>query len=214
MTESELTCIDALLALPGLSANSAFDGRPIYCDSVHPEIEFHSEELRKAGFISYANLPDFRHRRPYEHSLWVRRADNRCVPELYALATIRYGRLTPVPGVQPYWTDKDWRNNNSSNVSVSLPRVSIVPPISSKYGVRAGTPEYWRKYYEDPANRAKQRAAAKKHAARKREEIRTAKQALEVAEGPDPLKDLRDRIMGEDGRRGDDDDRNFGHEED
>lgn len=200
MKDEELDLIDKLLSLPGNPEK--FDGRPITCAVVHPEIELHESALLEAGFVSYAYLPDFRSRRQYERSLWLRRADNRAVPELYVLATMKYGKLVPAIGVQPYWTDKDFTNNHISNVSLALPKVVKGAPVS-RYGVRSGTPEYYKKYYSDPSNRAKQREASKRHAARRRDIVRSAEDAVASTDGgADALQQLRERILGtEDGRK-------------
>lgn len=178
-------------------------GHPIFCTSPHPERELKNQVLLDEGWVSYcdpAAMPTFRHRRPYERSLWVRRADNRCAPELYILAVMKFGADMIRADAEPFWTDKDWNNNTVDNVS--LPIKAKHEPRVSKFGARAGTPEYRKKYYAVPENAEKQRASARTSAARKRARVRQAK-----AENVDLFQELRDKILGPDQRKLDDDDR-------
>lgn len=205
LTETQLKTIDDILALPGPGANKLYTGQPLVCTATHPDVDLLNEELRSEGWISYAQFPTFRPRRVYERSLWVRRPDDRIAPELYVLATMKFGELKP--GTEPFWADGDWTNNVLSNVAVPT-NADTSKRILSKYGVRSTTPEYRRIYYSDPTNKARQRTAAREHARRKRAEALDAQRALEAA-GVDTKELYRDTLLP-DGRKGEDDDRDTG----
>lgn len=174
-----------------------------FCSSPHPDKDLKSQLLLDEGWVSYcdpAAMPTFRHRRPYERSLWVRRADNRCAPELYVLAVMRFGPEMVRADAEPFWTDKDWRNNTIENIS--LPVKADHERRTSAYGARAGTPEYRKRYFSVPENKEKQRAAARKSAARKRAMVKKAK-----VDNVDLFQQLKEQILGPDQRKLDDDDR-------
>lgn len=188
---------DAFLQAIDLLVN---EGKVTYCAVRHPEQDLLNEALRAEGWESYCDpavLGTFRVRRPYERSLWLRKADNRCAPELYVLAAMKFGK--GILDAEPYWADKDWTNNVMENVA--LPEPVVPQERQSKYGVKAGTPEYRKAYSADPDNKARQRAASRKHATERREAIRRAK-----IDNADALEELRKRILGPDRRRGEDDD--------
>lgn len=174
-------------------------GNPQFCSMPHPEKDLTNKLLLAEGWVSYCDplaYPTYHHRRPYERSLWLRRVDNRCAPELLVLAVMKFGALMIRADAEPFWTDKNWLNNSIDNVSMPLkPEVG-----SSKIGARAGTPEYRKLYYAIPENRDKQRLAARKSAARKRALVRRAR-----TENVDVFQQLKDQILGP-VVRGDDDD--------
>lgn len=195
-TDDVLDAIDRLIARPGIAGNERHTGKALFTSASHPDVDLLNDELREHGWETYAHLLPFRPRRPYEKSLWVRRADGRTIPEIHALAIIKFGVTLDT---DPFWSDGDCTNNVSSNISIVQQHD---PQLRrSKYGVRSTTPEYRKKYYENPENKARQREAAKVHAAKKRKQIKAAKEAL-GDDLPDTLPQLKP-----DGRRGEEDDR-------
>lgn len=194
ITELELHAIDVLVNA----------GTPTECSVQHTDVDQFDEEIRAAGFLAYAALPDYQSRRPYERSLWCMRADGRCVPEIFLLATIRYGVLSDVV---PKWADGNATNNCKANVVlVKVGNPGVDGRVAkNKYGVPAGTPEYRKRYFSDPENRQRQQNAARKSAEKKRTEVKKAKVVLP----PDDLDLLAKKILMPDGRKGTDDDRMF-----
>lgn len=194
LTDEQLHAIDVIIS----------DGTPTTCAVTHPDVDLFDEDLRAAGFIAYAALPDFKSRRPYEKSLWVWRSDGRCVPELYALATIKFGTLPP--DVNARWSDGHATNKDLSNVSLVKMHLTEDGRIArNRYGVQAGTPEYRKKYYSDPANKERQKAHSRKSAQKRRVAFQVATQMS----SPTDLETLRKKLLMPDLRRGDEDDRIF-----
>lgn len=177
-------------------------GQVTMCQEAHPDVDLLNPVLRQQGWVSYANIEPFRSRRPYERSLWLRRPDGRCAPELWVLALLKFGLDVLQQGREPYWIDKDWTHSEMENVSVPQP----AQPRKSRYGVKAGTPEYLKAYYSDPANKARQREHAKKHARRQRETVRAAQQVLKK-DTTAVVDELRERILGPDMTHWDDDEK-------
>lgn len=163
LTAEQLDAIDAIADV---------SGRRTLCAIPHVEVDLVSNEIRsKTDFTTYADLPMFHFRRPYEKSLWVRRdSDNRCFPELLVLASLKFGVLRDRKRM-PYWTDRDYTNSTMANVT--LPEEKIVTVVK-KSGIiaRSGTKEYWKEYYANPEHQRKRREASRNHARRKREEAR------------------------------------------
>lgn len=196
LSEEELKSIEVIVS----------EGLQVHCE-IHPEVDLLDDHLRASGFVSYALREDFRPRRPYERSMWVRRLDGRCVPELYALAALKFGVLSRDTSAR--WVDGHWMNKLLENVGVLHlgPSPFIDQRVArNKFGVQAGTPEYRRKYYQDPVNRAKQREQARKSAAKQRAILKRARRMLPQEE----VLELTQKVMGlQDGRKGDQDDRVF-----
>lgn len=194
LTDVELESIEAIVS----------QGVMTLCSGIHPEVDLLDDVLRTAGFVAYASLPDFRSRRPYERSLWVQMPSGRCVPELYALAAVKYGPLSR--DVTARWTDGCSLNKTLENVSLVTQKPAGAGDArvkGNRYGVQAGTPEYRKKYYADPKNRERQKEHARKSAAKKRGAVQQAKGAIV----PDELQTLIDQMMPPDGRVGDDEER-------
>lgn len=77
----------------------------------------------------------------------------------------------------PVWVDRNWRNEVESNVE--LRPVGSRALVTSKYGVKSGSPEYmkaWRR-----ANPEKQRAAQNRWREKQREQVQRATAALDQA---------------------------------
>lgn len=157
MEEVLLDEIDALTAEKGAPKT--------ICNQPHPEVDLFTEELRAAGFESYANLDAFKFRKRHECSLWVRRADGRCVPELYALAVLKFGSLK---GRKPYWTDGSPNNNTMDNVSVAEPLKRDIYRLKNTKKIP----------WNDPVGRATHRVAAKKWAKKNKEIVELARAQL------------------------------------
>jgi hypothetical protein len=163
ITDTQLEIIDSIVSGSGL---------PTICFTTHPDRDLLSDELLAEGYVSYAGLPFIKPRSSYERSMWLRRPDNRCVPELHALAVIKHGALRK--GDQPYWLNKDWTDTRSDNVGLVL---ATTKP-SSKYGVKSGTPEYYRLYNADPMNKARAREASVRYSASYRERMKLRKERI------------------------------------
>ena len=194
-----LSLIDVKIAQPGTAARIDLDGSPRFVPNPHKDVDLLNPLLKDEGWESYADCEVFRHRRPYERCLWLRRADGRVAPELLVLAYIKTGRVSG----EAFWTDGDWTHNDIENVSVE-DRVPGQRPVS-KYGVRSTTSEYRKRYYADPVNKARQRKAARDHAARKRQELKEATAALPQ----DVLQELEEKILGPKVPRDDDNTETF-----
>lgn len=195
LTEEQLAAIDVIVNA----------GLPTYSQNTHPDVDLMDDVVRAAGFAAYGCLPDFRSRRPYERSLWAwRMEDGRCVPEIYVLATLRYGLLPPT-------VNAAWRNGASNksmdNVVLQVLRDPSVDGRlkSNQFGVRSGTPEYRKMYYSKPENRERQKMHARNSAARRRQIVDAAKDLTD----PKKLQEMCLRILMPDGRRGEEDDRLF-----
>lgn len=197
MTNEQLDAIDLIISEPGVIV------RPTYCAQPHPEVDLFNEELRSDGFVSYAHLNPFRLRRKRERSLWVRRSDDRCVPELYALAVLRY---YGVVRTRAFWTDGDPEHNAMDNVSLATIAAIAAP---GKYSTITKSPSRW----NDPVGRLAHRQIAKQSAQRKRVATQVAKQALQQTDGGELLDQLRKDILLPDQRKIDDDDRDVSLEE-
>lgn len=196
LNEQELQSIEKIVS----------KGLQVVCD-IHPEVDLLDEHLRASGFVSYALHEDLHPRKPYERSMWVRREDGRSVPELYALAALRYGALSRNASAR--WKDGQWRNTVVDNVVLAAQAFTSEVDqrvARNRYGVQAGTPEYRKLYYQDPANKMRQREQARKSAAKQRAILKRAQRLLP----PEEVKELTRKVMGlEDGRKGDQDDRMF-----
>lgn len=110
--------------------------------------------------------------------------------------------LTPVPGSE---TLHLWLYTTLQELISVLTDVTKPAPTTSKYGVPAGTPEYWRRYFADPVNREKARARSRDAARRRREQLAQAKREADAL----TVEELKASILLPDGRRGTDDDRVF-----
>jgi hypothetical protein len=169
--EQELQVIDLLTN----------EGKPTFSSAVHQEVDLFDEALRAQGFTAYAALEEYKYRSPYRRSLWCRReSDGRCAPELFLLATLRYGLLPLI--LEPKWLDGNPVHNKIENVMlVQIPGAREEGDgrtKRNKYGVPAGTVEYRKRYYNDPVNREKRKQAARKSAAKSRQVLRSAKDSL------------------------------------
>lgn len=179
LTADELQQID-VAAMYDEHSRRAGDGsgpKPVTCAVGGAELDVRVAPLLRAlGFVDYAAMDEYRSRRPYERSRWVRTKDNRCVPELYALAWHRYGTLDIHS--QPYWTDKNWTNTVPDNISLLATTAQGHSTTGNKYGARAGTPEYRKRYWSDPSNKARLRKQTRESAARKRKALNDARELL------------------------------------
>ena len=151
--------------------------------------------VRDAGFEMLADKPRHNARSPYEKTDWAMRlSDNRCAPVLHILATIKHGTLPP--DAIPYWKDKNPTNQTLDNVVLDRKTLKKEPTsgIRSKYGVRAGTKEYWKLYWQDPVNKRRGRETAKRNARKKRQRERERRQK----EGVERMEKLLKDAVGED----------------
>lgn len=186
MTDEQLNAIDAIVSAPAMA-------RKTYCAHAHPEEELLDGMLREQGFTSYANLPCLHERRKYEKSLWLRMSDGRSAPELYVLATLKFGVLGE--HARPYWLDGDSTNNVLDNVGVALG--THIP--QTKRLAKNAQERYW----ANPVNQEKHRERARRYAAKQREILKRAKNELD----PTTVQRVQDELLAPDGRRGPDDDR-------
>lgn len=187
LTDEYLDAIDAIISLPLVS-------RKTHCVLPHPEIDLLDPMLRELGFISYANITPYAMRKVRERSLWLRRADNRCVPELYVLASLKVGILSL--NMRPFWLDADWTNNCVDNIGIAYAEPLKREPKTAQ-----------ERFFADPVNKHIHRQRMRERAAREREILKRAKEAV----GKKTLKELASQILPPDGRVGPDDDRAFGH---
>lgn len=187
MTDEELAAVDKIIEQHEV------------CTTPHAEVDLFNEELRASGFIAYANLNLFMHRRPYERSLWVMREDGRCIPELYALATLKHGGPLPF-NARALWQDGHPSNNLKENVLIVLQKPEGMDlRVGSIYGVPSSDPLYRKKYLENPKNREKAREASRIFQKKKREELKKSKGELPVEQVQQMKSEiLQQRISGTD----------------
>jgi hypothetical protein len=165
--------------------------QPIHCAVQSTEYDFVDLDVPE-GIDSFAALPDYMSRRPYEKSQWVRRSsDNRCAPLIYVLAYVKHGTFSPA--LKPFWTDGDCTNTTPNNVSLMQAGQVHSGTPRNKYGVRSTSPEYRKRYYSDPANKQRNAENQRKTQARKRALLSAAKTVVDnnpdLAARIDKLKD-------------------------
>jgi len=127
-------------------------------------------------------------RRDWYNSRLVLLDDGTTRPVLHVLAEERFGPLGS--RWKPYWVDKDWTNETMDNVAVSDMQVEETKRVT-KYGVPAGTPEYYRKYRAENGEERRRyyRERYKKRAALLKDlQERLRREA--AMEPPQALKDL------------------------
>jgi hypothetical protein len=149
--------------------------------------------LQQLGWTAYAALPPVTPRSRYERSRWVRReSDGRCTLELWLLAYVAREALHE--DQVPFWKDGDWDNAVPDNVSTyALSRGRS----RSRYGVRSNTPEYWKRYYAVPENRARVRRQTRESARRMRELLKAARAVLQQdGDAESKIDELRARLLG------------------
>ena len=118
------------------------------------------------------NPPSF-HKRS-KASFLIQEPDGSTVPLLWLVAEKVFGAWDPKIGF-PYWKDMDCCNASEDNVAFSRYRLEPKARVS-KYGVLAGTPEYYRVYNKDPHNKVKRQTYMRERYKRMRQDQEAYKQ--------------------------------------
>ena len=113
-------------------------------------------------------LPPISKRKKYTTSRLVVQPDGTTVPVLRLVALEKYGPWKEIEH-EPIWIDGNWENESWDNVAL-MERPAEASSGRNKYGVPAGTPEYYRRYRA--ANKDKVAAAQKRYNDRKRDALR------------------------------------------
>lgn len=181
-------------AVLAVDAEATFD-----CAVVDTEEDLLDEAVRALGFTHYVDLV-WMPRRPYERSKFIAGETAEgyiALPLIYVLAWTVPAFRAQLSESRPYWTDGDHTNQVTSNISfISTSAPNPIGQHRNKYGHRAGTPEYRKAYYADPANRAKNREHQRRSSKKKREVLKRAEEIVQAA-APDRLAELRRKLLGE-----------------
>jgi len=83
--------------------------------------------------------------------------DGIMAPVLLILAQEKYGAYDATQ-FMAYWKDTNWANETWDNVGICARAISKPAgrPAGNKYGVPSGTPQYWKAYRKDRADRVKE----------------------------------------------------------
>ena len=135
------------------------------------------QDERVAAVLSGKKVLDpISKRKKYTTSRLVIQPDGTTVPVLRLVALEKFGPWSEVEW-EPIWVDGDWTNETWDNVKL-IERLVETKSRNSRYGVPAGTPEYYRRYRK--ANKDKVARAQKKYNDRKRDALRELRPRAEV----------------------------------